>query len=106
SHAQTNFTTTNFFNWETSPVHPVALSPDGTRLALCNLPAGRLEMFDVSSGKPVPLGSVPTGIDPVTVRFRTSSEIWVANYISDSISIIDLPTMRVIGTITTTNEPS
>ena len=22
------FTTTNFFNWETAPVHPVALSPD------------------------------------------------------------------------------
>lgn len=99
-------TTTNFFNWETAPVHPVALSPDGTRLAVCNLPDARVEVFDVASGLPVALGSVPVGLDPVTVRFRTSAELWVANYISDSVSIIDLPTMRVVNTITTTNEPS
>ena len=42
--------TTNFFNFETAPVHPVALSPDATRLALCNLPKGHLEIFDVTSG--------------------------------------------------------
>jgi DNA-binding beta-propeller fold protein YncE len=104
SHGQ--FTTTNFFNWETAPVHPVALSPDGTRLVVCNLPDNRLEVFDVTSGKPVSVGNIPVGLDPVTARFRTSSELWVANYISDSISIVDLPTMRVVGTVTTTNEPS
>ncbi|MEY2429652.1 MAG: hypothetical protein QOJ40_2537 [Verrucomicrobiota bacterium] len=97
---------TNFFNWETSPVHPLALSPDGTRLAVCNLPDNRLEVFDVSSGKPLALGNIPVGLDPVTVRFRTASELWVANYISDSISVIDLPTMRVVSTVTTSNEPS
>jgi YVTN family beta-propeller protein len=100
------FTTTNFFNWETAPVHPVALSPDGTRLAVCNLPDNRLEIFDVTSGRPVPVGSVPVGLDPVTVRFRTASEVWVANYISDSVSIIDLPTLRVVKTLSTSNEPS
>jgi uncharacterized protein YjbI with pentapeptide repeats len=96
SRAQSNFTTTNFFNWETQPVHPVALSPDHTKLVVCNLPDDRLEIFDVTSGVPLPLGSVPVGLDPVTVRFRTATEIWVANYISDSISIVDLPTMRVV----------
>src|SRR5437899_10098487 len=99
-------TTTNFFNWETSPVHPVAVSPDGTRLAVCNLPDNRLEIFDITSGKPVSVTNVPVGLDPVTVRFRTSSEAWVANYISDSISVIDLATMRVTKTVTTSNEPS
>ena len=63
-------------------------------------------MFDVTSGKPITLGSVSVGLDPVAVRFRTASEVWVANYISDSISVVDLPTMRVVRTITTTNEPS
>ena len=106
SRAQSSFTTTNFFNWETQPVHPVALSPDKTKLAVCNLPDDRLEIFDVTSGVPLPLGSVPVGLDPVTVRFRTATEIWVANYISDSISVVDLPTMRVVNTLTTTNEPS
>src|SRR5207248_8350744 len=66
----------------------------------------RLELFDVTSGKPVALTNIPVGLDPVTVRFRTISELWVANYISDSISIIDLLTMRVVNTITTSNEPS
>ncbi len=99
-------TMTNFFNWETAPVHPVALSPDGTRLAVCNLPDDRLEIFDVTSGLPVSLGSVTVGLDPVTVRFRTGTEIWVANSISSTISIVDLPTMRVFNTVTTSNRPA
>ena len=103
-HAQ--LTTTNFFNWETAPVHPITLSPDASKLAVCNLPDDRIEMFDVTSGSLSPVGSIPVGLDPVTVRFRTASELWVANYISDSISIIDVPTMRVLSTITTSNEPS
>src|SRR5580704_152804 len=74
--ATTNFdNTTNFFNWETAPVHPVALSPDGTKLVVCNLPDARVEIFDVTSGLPVSLGSVPVGLDPVTVRFRTATGI-------------------------------
>jgi hypothetical protein len=27
----------NFFNFETAPVHPIALSPDGPTLVVCNL---------------------------------------------------------------------
>ncbi|HLX95168.1 MAG TPA: beta-propeller fold lactonase family protein, partial [Verrucomicrobiae bacterium] len=106
SYGQTNFTTTNFFNWETAPVHPIALSPDGTKIAVCNLPSDRVEVFDVTTGVPIPLGTVPVGLDPVTARFRTASELWIANFISDSVSIIDVPTMRVRNTISTTNEPS
>ena len=105
AYGQTNFTTTNFFNWETAPVHPIALSPDGTKLAVCNLPAARVEVFDVTSGAPVAFGSVPVGINPVTARFRTASELWVANFISDSISIVDVPTMQVVNTLSTSNGP-
>jgi YVTN family beta-propeller protein len=97
---------TNFFNFENNPVHPVSLSPDATRLAVCNLPDGRLEILDISSGAPVSLGSVTVGLDPVTVRFRTATEMWVANYVSDSISIVDLPTMRVVATLSVSNEPA
>src|SRR4051794_10507329 len=43
----------NFINFETAPVHPIALSPDARALALCNLPDGRVELFDVSTGTPV-----------------------------------------------------
>ena len=103
-HAQ--FGTNNFYNWETAPVHPVALSPDGTRLVVCNLPNDRLDVFDVTSGLPVLAGNIPVGLDPVTVRFRTATELWVANYISGSISVVDLPSLHVVNTLTTTNQPS
>jgi hypothetical protein len=41
-----------FVNFETAPIHPVALSPDGSTLAVCNLPDMRVEVFDVSSTVP------------------------------------------------------
>src|SRR5262245_19527662 len=106
SSVSAQITTTNFFNWETAVVHPIALSPDSNTLAVCNLPDGHVELFDVTSGKPVPWTNIPVGIDPVSVRFRTGTELWVANYISDSISVIDLATAHVVSTITTANEPS
>src|SRR5207237_8368630 len=74
--------------------------------AICYLRDNRVEIFDITSGKPVALTNVPVGLDPVTVRFRTTSEAWVANYMSDSISIVDLTTTRVAATVTTSNEPS
>lgn len=99
-------TTNSFFNWETAPVHPVALSPDGARLVVCNLPDNRLEVFSVTNGLPVPLGSISVGLDPTTARFRTADEVWVANFISDSISIVSLAGMRVVATLSVSNEPS
>ena len=58
----------SFVNFETPPVHPIALSPDGGQLAVCNLADGRLELFDVSSGTAVSVGSVPVGLDRFTTR--------------------------------------
>ena len=84
----------SFIHFETAPVHPIALSPDGQVLAVCNLPDNRVELFDVSSGFPVPLGDVLVGVDPVTVRFRTTNELWVINQISSSVSILDLAKRR------------
>src|SRR6266536_5346822 len=98
--------TNSFINFETAPVHPVALSPEGSRLAVCNLPDARLELFDVDSGVPVSIGSVPVGLDPVTVRFRTSAEVWVVNQVSDSVSVLDLSAMRIVATISTLDAPA
>ncbi len=97
---------TNYFNFETAPVHPLAVSPDKSRLALCNLPAGRLEIYDITSGAPVAVASIAVGIDPVSVCFRTTNELWVANYISSSISVVDLATRRVFNTTSSSNQPS
>src|SRR5262245_39079022 len=90
-----------FVNFDTAPVHPVALSPVGRPLAVCILPDNRVELFVVSSGIPTLLGTVPVGLDPVTVRFRTTNELWVVNHISSSLSIVDMKRSRVIATLDT-----
>src|SRR5256885_11612917 len=99
-------TLTNFVNFETAPVHPIALGPDGRTLAVCNLPDNRVEFFDVSTGVPAPTGSVPVGLDPVTVRFASPNELWVINHISSTISIVDVPGRRIVATVETLAGPS
>ncbi|MBX7256083.1 MAG: hypothetical protein K1Y02_06950 [Candidatus Hydrogenedentes bacterium] len=94
-----------FVNFETSQVHPIDLSPDRTTLAVCNTADARIELFDVSTGTPNSIGSVSVGVDPVTVRFRSNSEAWVVNHISDSVSIVDITAKHVTKTLQTKDEP-
>ena len=97
---------TNFVNFETAPVHPIALGPDGRTLAVCNLPDNRVELFDVSNGIPASTASVAVGIDPVTARFASSNELWVVNHISSTISIVDVAARNVVATLETSAGPS
>ncbi len=94
-----------FWNFESSQVHPLALTPSGSTLLAVNTADDRLETFDVSSGTPVWTGSISVGMDPVSVRARTDSEVWVVNRVSDSVSIVDLATRKVTRTIGTGDEP-
>ena len=93
-------------NFETAPVHPVAISPDAKTLAVCNLPDNTVELFDLTGAAPRRIGSVFTGVDPVTARFRNDGELWVVNHISDSISIIDPKRMLVVATLDTFDAPA
>jgi YVTN family beta-propeller protein len=97
--------TPTFVNWETPQVHPIDMTPDGVHLLVTNTADDRLEVFTMAAGMPSLLGEVPVGLDPVTVRPRTNTEIWVVNHISDDISIVDLTTMNVVKTIKTKDEP-
>lgn len=94
-----------FVNFETAPLHPVAMSVDGQRLAVCNLPDGRVELFDLSGGLPRSSGSVFTGLDPVSARFNHRGELWVVNHISDSITIIDPSSLKAMATLETFDAP-
>ncbi|MEK6644125.1 MAG: hypothetical protein AABZ08_09465 [Planctomycetota bacterium] len=96
----------SFVNWESPHVHPLDITTDGTRLLAVNTADNRLEIFDISTGLAVKLGAIPVGLDPVSVRARTSTEAWVVNQISDSVSIIDLTTMNVVRTLRTDDEPA
>jgi|CXWL01.1.fsa_nt_gi YVTN family beta-propeller protein len=93
-------------NWESPHVHPLELTPDGMLLLAVNTVDARLEVFDVASGAPTAVASVPVGLDPVSVRARSATEAWVVNRVSDSISVVDLSTFHVKRTLPLRDEPA
>src|ERR1700721_184350 len=68
-----------FVEFESGHVRPIAMSQDGTTLFAVNTPNGTLEIFDLTSGKPVLRFHVPVGLEPVAVAARTNTEVWVTN---------------------------
>lgn len=96
----------SFVNWESPHTNPIDLTPDDARLLVVNSADNRLEVFAVVSQSLTHVGSVPVGLDPVSVRARADDEAWVVNHISDSISIVDLNAMQVTGTVLLGDEPA
>jgi YVTN family beta-propeller protein len=96
-----------FVNFETAQVNPIALSPDGSTIAVCNTPDSHVEIYSVvGNGLLTSEASIPVGYDPVSVRFRTNTEVWVVNHVSDSVSVVNLTSKRVTATINTADEPT
>ena len=93
--------------FESDPVRPIALSPDGTRLFVVNTPGGHLEIYDLSTGSAVPEAAVPVGLEPVAVAARNNNEVWVVNHLSDSVSVVDVSVVppRVVRTLLVGDEP-
>ncbi|MBM4111472.1 MAG: hypothetical protein FJ254_08985 [Phycisphaerae bacterium] len=96
----------SFVNFETPQVHPIALSPSGQVLVAVNTADNHLEVFDIKGGLPVRRGSVFTGLEPISVRMRGDQEAWVVNQLSDSVSMVNLLTMRVERTVRVGDEPA
>lgn len=103
--AQASMAAVNHVNWEDHPIHALDLSPDGRTLAVAHTADHRVLLYDVSRGFPVALGQVQVGLDPVSVRFRDDRELWVANHVSDSLSVVDVAARRVTATLATADEP-
>ena len=93
------------YNFENHPIHALDLSPNKQLLAIAHTADARVQLMDVSSGLPVSSGHVVVGFDPVSVRFRSDAQLWVVNHVSDSISVIDMESRKVIATLATADEP-
>ena len=96
----------SFVNWESPHVSPVDLTPDGSLLLAVNTADNRLEVFTVTGGGLTAFGSIPVGLDPVSVRARSNTEAWVVNHVSDTVSVVDLVAMNVIATLYPGDEPA
>jgi YVTN family beta-propeller protein len=96
----------DFVHFETSHVHPAALTPDGTKLLVVNTPDNRLSVFDVTGATPVRIAEIPVGLEPVSVAARTNGEAWVVNNLSDDVSIVDLALSHTVATLHVGDEPS
>lgn len=90
--------------------HPGFLSPHVNPLAVvnghlfvANTPADTLDVIEIASRSVI--RRIPVGIQPVSVVARPDGqEVWVANHVSDSVSVIDtapesLTRFHVIATI-------
>ena len=96
----------NYKNFEAPQVHPLAMTPDGTRLLAVNTPAGRLSVFDLSGGAVTLAAEIPVGLEPVSVAARSDTEAWVVNWLSDSVSVVDLTRGIVARTFDVGDEPT
>ncbi|MBL9114828.1 MAG: immunoglobulin domain-containing protein [Verrucomicrobiaceae bacterium] len=93
----------DFKHFEARQVHPIALTPDGSKLLAVNSPDAKLSVFDASA---MTLSAeIPVGVEPVSVRARSNTEAWVVNEVSDSVTVVSLTTQSVVATLRVGDEP-
>ena len=97
----------DFVEFESGPVKAVAMNGDATELYVANIPDGRLEIFHVTDVGLLQRASVPVGLEPVTVAVAPDGLVWVANHLSDSVSVVDpaLDPPQVVHTLLVGDEP-
>jgi YVTN family beta-propeller protein len=96
----------DYKNFEGPQVHPLAMTPDGTRLLALNTPNNQLLVYHLSGAATTLLAEIPVGLEPVSVAARNNQEAWVINWLSDSVSVVDLVKMRVTRTFDVGDEPT
>ncbi len=80
----------SFVTFESGPVRPLSLSPDGTKLYALNTPDNRVEIFAVLNDGLKHVDSISVGLEPVAIAHRNDGEVWVVNHLSDSVSVLDV----------------
>jgi hypothetical protein len=64
----------SFSSFESAHVHPLDITPDGTKLLAVNTPNNDLEIFAVSGSSLTLQSVVKVGLEPVTVRALSSTQ--------------------------------
>ncbi|MFG0258819.1 MAG: YncE family protein, partial [Phycisphaerales bacterium JB041] len=78
--------------------HMVAVTPDGARAFVANIPDGTVSAIDLAERKL--LGVIPTGPGAEGIDVTPDGrEVWVTNRAADSITVIDTETLEEIETV-------
>lgn len=78
--------------------HMVAVTPDGARAFVANIPDGTVSAIDLTERKL--LGVIPTGPGAEGIDITPDGrEVWVTNRAADSVSVIDVAALEVIETV-------
>jgi len=96
----------SFSSFESAHVHPLDITPDGTKLLAVNTPNNDLEIFSISGNSLTLASVVKVGLEPVTVRVYSNTQAWVVNKISNTVSIVDLTHNALVATLQTGAEPA
>src|SRR6185312_11374145 len=97
---------TSYKHFEAPQIHPLAVTPDGSRLLAVNTPNNSLSVFHLTGRTLTLMAEIPVGLEPVSVAVRNDREVWVTNWLSDSVSVVDLKTWNVTRTIDVGDEPT
>ena len=69
--------------------HASPIATQGNRVFVVNTPADTVDVIDGT--RRTVIARIPVGVDPVGLAIRPDGkELWVANHISDSVSVIDI----------------
>jgi YVTN family beta-propeller protein len=89
-------------NFEAAQTSPIRLSADETRLFAVNTANNSLSVFNVGQGGSLTLLiEIPVGVGPVSANSRSNDEVWVANQVSNSVSVVSVSKGIVTDTIYT-----
>jgi DNA-binding beta-propeller fold protein YncE len=83
--------------FEAGPVRPIAVLPRGV-VAVANIPDDRVELFESKHGGLSLCGSVKVGMRPVALS-AVNGQLWVANHLSDSVSVVSIDEQRCDGRV-------
>jgi YVTN family beta-propeller protein len=86
---------------------PIVVTANGQRLLNVNPDANSVSVFDVTVNPPAKLAEIAVGTDPSSVAVHPNGvKAYVANSFSGSVSVLNLTTLTVTGTITVGAEPT
>jgi len=97
-----------FVNFESPPFKPLALNDNDTLLFAVNTPNNSLVVYDTTTPRLTKVKEIAVGLDPVSLAVQPGTDgnvVWVANFISDNVAVVDVDAGVVTDIVEVGDEP-